>query len=239
MYSGKIIFIFIAILFFAPLAIQSGLSASESTESSQDVQNALRLLEENQFQEKRLLEILSDSIEKPNTSWLQISTLIVSLFIAILGWVFAAYQASETRKEATRQEDRKLMEAQLSRLEEHLFSSLEFFTGRTQRRSIGIAVVSANWDQFEHLRPTWVSLLVSQAIYLLNESKSHKKSHELQNLKDIMNILLKPNSNIGQNDKTDLKNAIQNNRENKQLDDKNGIKIVESDDLDEWERRFK
>ena len=153
--------------------------------------------------------------------------------------MFAACQASQTRKEAVDRQDRDLEEARLARLEEHLFSSLDFFSGRTQRRSIGIAVVSANWDQFAHLRPTWTSLLVSQAIYLLTESESHHKTHELQNLKDILHVLLKPNSQISIGDKADLRVAIQNNRKNKPLPEKNGLKIVEPHDLDEWEQAFR
>jgi len=238
MCSTRHTLIFIVILVFGPLAIQPTLSAQDTTASSRDVQKTLRLLEESQSQEKRLLETLSEQLAKPKTSWPQVSTLMVSFLIAIGGWVFAAYQASQTRKEATRQQDRDLEEAQLSRLEEHLFRSLEFFSGRTQRRSIGIAVVSANWDQFAHLRPTWVSLLVSQAIYLLTESESHKKTHELRNLQDIVNILLKPNSAIRPYDKDDLRNAVQSNRKNKQLKDENGLKIVKDSDLDNWEHKF-
>jgi hypothetical protein len=238
MYSARHIFIFSAILVFGPLAIQQDVSAKDTSASIQDVQNTLRLLEECQSQEKRLCEILSERLDKPKTSWLQVSTLVVTSLIAFGGWFFAAYQASQTRKEAVRQQDRDLEEARLSRLEEHLFRSLEFFSGKTQRRSIGIAVVSANWDKFEHLRPTWVSILVSQAIYLLTASTSHKKMHELQNLKEIINILLKTISDISPSDKAELKNAIQNNQKNKLLEYKNGLKIIESNDLDAWEGAF-
>ena len=239
MWFAKRKLIFVTIIALYTLTIQTAVLGQESSANSIDIQKTLKLLEESQSQQKRLLETLSDQLVKSKTSWLQVFTLIVSILIALGGWIFAAYQASKNLKEAARRHELDLEEAKLSRLEEHLFNSLEFFSGKTQRRSIGIAVVSANWDQFDHLRPTWVSILVSQAIYLLTESKSHDKTHELQNVKDIIGILLKSNAQINVGDKSDLIAAIQTNRKNKPDQKKNGLKIIESHDLDLWEKALK
>ncbi len=105
-----------------------------------------------------------------------------------------------------RDEQRKNLQAERERLQFHLFDSLKWFEGRTQKRSIGIAVIEANWKTVEAMRPTWLAVLTNQAVYLLTktekteemeESKKSEKSdesdaaHEIANLERIMNLLNK------------------------------------------------
>ena len=177
------------------ICIAPGVSAAQDTTLGQDANaqlaNTLDALKESQAQQKRLLEELSKKIAEPKKNpWTEATTLVVPLLVALGGWFFAAYQAYQTRADQRAARRSQATEAQTARTEQHLFASLDWFSGQTQRRSIGIAVVKANWDKFEHLQPTWLSLLVSQAIYLLTESEAHRKSHELANLENIMARLL-------------------------------------------------
>ena len=80
---------------------------------------------------------------------------------------------------------------------ERLIESLHWFEGRTQKRSIGIAIVESGWDvkKNKEFQSKWTSVLTNQAIYLLTkEEKEEKKEeepfHEEQNLYRIINILI-------------------------------------------------
>ncbi len=83
-----------------------------------------------------------------------------------------------------------------ARLEEHVFNSLQWLSGGTQKRSIGIAVIDANWEnkKLSHLRETWISVLVAQAVYLLAEQdrkETKQRQHEITNANNILRILEK------------------------------------------------
>lgn len=104
---------------------------------------------------------------------------LVALIVASGGWIFAALQVwlgYNERKHAV--------------TEQHLFEALSWFSGKTQRRNIGISVVEGYWDEIPHLRGILISLLVNQAIYLLRESKQRESEHERNNLCRIMRLLL-------------------------------------------------
>ena len=72
----------------------------------------------------------------------------------------------------------------------HLYNSLHWFEGNTQKRSLGIAVIEANWKSAKSLHRTWTAVLTNQAIYLLSQSGEGDATHEIANLKRIMNLLL-------------------------------------------------
>ena len=59
--------------------------------------------------------------------------------------------------------------------------SLKWFEGKTQKRSIGLAIIEANWGDHKDLQKTWTSVLVNQAIYLLTKKSKDKKSAEKSN----------------------------------------------------------
>jgi hypothetical protein len=67
---------------------------------------------------------------------------------------------------------------------------LKWFEGDTQKRSIGISLVTANWDSFPELHRTWLGVLANQAVYLLAVSGQGSKPHEITNLKRIMAVLI-------------------------------------------------
>ncbi len=122
---------------------------------------------------------------------------VISVVISVLGHV--SQMRASTERERAREQDaieRKDMreaeekERERTRYEEIVLKSLDFFTGHTQRRNVGISIVEGAWDRASHLRPVFVPLLVNQAVYLLNESGQTDSSHEAQNLKRMMGLIM-------------------------------------------------
>jgi hypothetical protein len=99
----------------------------------------------------------------------------------------------ERQKEAQHYELERQKETQLYQLERerqaHLYEALHWFEGKSQKRSIGIAVIEANWNSTQSLHKTWTSILTNQAIYLLRSSNQDDSAHEIANLKRIMKLL--------------------------------------------------
>jgi hypothetical protein len=78
-----------------------------------------------------------------------------------------------------------------TRLEQNLFSALQYFGGGTQERSIGISIVEGYRNQMHQLLPMFVPLLANQALYLLTnpKAKAGERADEESNLRRIMNLL--------------------------------------------------
>jgi hypothetical protein len=137
------------------------------------------------------MEWVKSQIRKP--SWIEkigntaallsaIGSLITALFAIAVLRIQRNWQL-EREKEAHRYELEKERQT-------HLYQALHWFEGKTQSRSIGIAVIEANWDQTKTLHKTWIAILTNQAVYLLLESGQDKAAHEIVNLKRIMNLLI-------------------------------------------------
>lgn len=127
-------------------------------------------------------------------------------------------------------EQRKNELAIRERLQAHVFDSLKWFEGHTQKRNIGIAVIEANWNKFEEMQPTWRAILTNQAVYLLAESGQSDASHELANLERIMTLLIRTIDRLSNEQKEDIKQAIANNR------DKNkGLRGIKSELITIWD----
>jgi hypothetical protein len=103
---------------------------------------------------------------------------IITLAVAVAGWIYAGFTQWLGYRErlATRKEDQ-------------LFKALSWFEGKTQRRSIGVAVVEGLWQEVPDYRKTLIPLLANQAIYLLAESDS-STAHERNNVERIMRLVL-------------------------------------------------
>jgi hypothetical protein len=103
---------------------------------------------------------------------------IITIAVALAGWVYAGFKECLSYRErlATRKEDQ-------------LFKALSWFEGKTQRRSIGVAVVEGLWQELPAYRKTLIPLLANQAIYLLAESDS-ATAHERNNLDRMMRLVL-------------------------------------------------
>ncbi len=103
---------------------------------------------------------------------------VITIVVALGGWIYAGFKEWLSYRErlATRKEDQ-------------LFKALSWFEGKTQRRSIGVAVVEGLWQELPAYRKTLIPLLANQAIYLLAESDS-ATAHERNNLERIVQLVL-------------------------------------------------
>jgi hypothetical protein len=91
---------------------------------------------------------------------------------------------------------------------EILYDSLRWFEGHTQNRSIGIAVVNTSWNTFPEFQKLWAEVLVNQAIYLLTASKQGDKQHEHDNLRRIMDMLVRNKAILSSDSNTALRDTL-------------------------------
>lgn len=122
---------------------------------------------------------------------------LIGVVVAALGYLDRKQAAAERTRardqEAIEREsirERDEHEREVIRYEEIVLKSLDFFTGKTQRRNVGISIVQGAWNRATHLRPIFVPLLVNQAVYLLEESGQDEARHEKENLDRIMQLVI-------------------------------------------------
>ena len=73
-------------------------------------------------------------------------------------------------------------------IDEIFFQSLDWLSGGTQKRNLGIAAIEANWDR-SRFRQLCVPLLINSAIYLIAESDQADSANELNNLYRMIRLL--------------------------------------------------
>lgn len=129
-------------------------------------------------------------------------------------------------------ERRKAELADRERLQAHVFDSLKWFEGKTQKRSIGIAVIEGNWDKFPDVQRTWLAVLTNQAVYLLVESGQQDAAHERANLQRIMDLLIRGITALSAEQNSSIRNAIKENRSGK------GLRGIDKNLLDKWDTTF-
>jgi hypothetical protein len=110
---------------------------------------------------------------------------------AVIAFFLKRYWDNRDRQADRRERELAAKEAERSKQRDVLYESLKWFEGGTQRRSIGISVVNTSWSTFEEFRPLWTEVFANQAIYLLTASKQGTKAHEHDNLRRIMDLLLR------------------------------------------------
>lgn len=71
-----------------------------------------------------------------------------------------------------------------------LIRALEYLTGGSQKRSVGIALIEGLWHKEHPYYRAILPALTNQAVYLLLVTKS-KGPHQSQNFSRIMNLLLR------------------------------------------------
>jgi hypothetical protein len=108
-----------------------------------------------------------------------IGALLGALVTGVIAWRVAA----EERKGAAN-------ERETERREQQVYGALQYFTGGTQNRNVGIAVIERYLTVAPELQVTFMPLLINQAIYLLTKSKQVNADHERNNLRRIMNLVL-------------------------------------------------
>jgi hypothetical protein len=121
----------------------------------------------------------------------------VSVVIAVLGLLNRRQEKAERlhmrsqdlhERERIRCEDAE--DRARIRHEDVVLRALEYFTGKTQRRNVGIAIVEFHWESTPRLRGVFVPLLVNQAVYLLEQSDQTTERHESDNLRRVVALLL-------------------------------------------------
>jgi hypothetical protein len=130
-------------------------------------------------------------------------------------------------------ERKKAEQDERARLQAHVFDSLRWFEGKTQKRSIGIAIIEGNWDQFPDLQPTWLAILTNQAVYLLAESGQANAAHEQANLQRILDLLISATTSLSSAQKSSIREAIASNRNGK------GLQGLDRSSLDRWDKTLR
>ena len=131
---------------------------------------------------------------------------VVGVVLGALGGVIAYFltrywnvrdgKAERLEKERIREteqleKERTAVLKERANMRDILYESLQWFEGGTQKRSIGIAVVKTSWKTFEEFRSLWLEVLVNQSIYLLAAQDPPGKPHEHENLRRMMEIIIK------------------------------------------------
>ena len=101
------------------------------------------------------------------------TTSVVALVVALGGWVLAAVTTwinYRTQTEAT------------------FYQALDWLSGGTQKRSIGIAAIEGSWRRARFRRLS-LPLLCSSSVYLLLSSNQRDSPQELTNLRRMMALV--------------------------------------------------
>ena len=98
--------------------------------------------------------------------------------VAFGGWAFAVLQYYLGYRERCQQREEDL-----------LAKTLEYFEGKTQRRSIGISMVEGIWAPKAKHMDILVPVMLNQTIYLLLSSSSTDAVHEERNLVRLYQLL--------------------------------------------------
>jgi hypothetical protein len=150
----------------------------------------------------------------PNEVWQVVFSAlgVVGFVLAAIGGVIAfflkRYWDNRDRDAEKREQVLAANEAERLKQRDVLYESLKWFEGRTQKRSIGIAVVNTSWRDFPEFRALWIEVFVNQAIYLLTGSEQGTKPHEHDNLRRIMEVLVRERVCIGEDSKVLLHSTI-------------------------------
>jgi hypothetical protein len=115
-----------------------------------------------------------------------LATTLVTLVLAVLGFQERQQEARD-RAVAADNEERERGDM---RREQRAFSALEYFTGDTQRRNVGIAIIEGSWRDIPYMRRIYIPLLTNQASYLLEKSGQKGAVHEIDNCKRIVELLI-------------------------------------------------
>jgi hypothetical protein len=103
-----------------------------------------------------------------------------SVVAAVGGWIIAAMLAITNYLERRGEQRQKV-----------LLQALEYLTGGSQKRSIGIALIEGLWEKrFPYLR-SLMPALISQAVYLLLETESREGRHQFHSWLRIMDLIMR------------------------------------------------
>jgi hypothetical protein len=155
-----------------------------------DSSEILSRLEQRGLKIDNRLQAIEKKLVRPTPFWTGATVvgLVAAISAALSGFLVARFTTKWNANAA-----------QAARLEAHLFESLGWFEKGTQKRSIGLSIIEANWDSSPQLHETWVSVLLNQALYLLGEKPEAKTAtHERENRRRILALLKKVRLSKGQ-----------------------------------------
>jgi hypothetical protein len=141
---------------------------------------------------------------------------------------------SREAERAAQEAERAAIASQRASLREALIESLKWFEGDTQKRSIGISIVAASWDEFPELQPTWLGILANQAVYLLIVSSQGEKLHEVTNLRRILRILSREGSRLDEVARQSLRTALDERTSPVSEKRKGGVDVGAVELMDWW-----
>ena len=107
---------------------------------------------------------------------------LVNALVAVGGWVVAVITIFLGYRER-----------QVSREEERLAKTLDYFDGGSQRRSIGISLVEGVWLSNHRYHAVLVPLIANQIVYLLLSTNSHDAHNERNLIRMVMIFKAIPN----------------------------------------------
>lgn len=84
-----------------------------------------------------------------------------------------------------------LVERRLDRRRETMLKALEYLSGDSQKRSVGIALIEGMWFDGHPYDKAIMPALVNQAVYLLLETERGGQRHEFHNWLRIMDLILR------------------------------------------------
>jgi len=108
----------------------------------------------------------------------KILTIIVTLIIACGGWVVLIIQTILGYKERTK-----------NHKDEILLKATDYFTGGTQKRSVGISLIKGMIKSDENYYEVIIPLLSNQFTHLLLQTQTKSPIHEERNLVQIFFLL--------------------------------------------------
>jgi len=114
----------------------------------------------------------------------------------VIGYLLNRYWAARDRDIGRRERKLAGKDAERAKLRDVLYESLKWFEGGTQNRSIGIAVVRTSWELHPEFHKLWIEVLANQVIYLLAAQEPKDRPHENENLRRIMETLLRESALI-------------------------------------------
>ena len=189
---------------------------------------AVTVFAQDQNAATRMPETINVRVLRDDKSrWIEPSTLV-----GVLGVLGGIAGVLIQRFWHRRDEELSAQRADRSRLESYVLDSLRWFEGKTQKRSIGIAVIEGNWDRFADLHETWLAVLTNQAVYLLASSEQEDAAHERSNLNRIIALISRGGATISIDQRTSLAEAIEENRRG------HGLRGISAEKLNEWSRTF-
>jgi hypothetical protein len=113
---------------------------------------------------------------------------------AVLGALISGLITWRVAKDQIKVANEQIETERASAEKARIYTALHHFTGGTQNRNVGIAVIEQSWTAMPDTKALVRPLLVNQAIYLLTNSKEVNDLHERDNLKRIMSLVLDGNT---------------------------------------------